>query len=102
LEIHFQRPSNVLNSLINVHYQRGQSRVHRIATLLPTFVAILVFSNSIFGDFVHDDVAAIVRNPDVTGENNFSELFSNDFWGVPMSSVHSHKSYRPLTVLLFR
>jgi hypothetical protein len=31
-----------------------------------------------------------------------SRLFSDDFWGEPMSSANSHKSYRPLTVLSFR
>ena len=29
-------------------------------------------------------------------------VFSNDFWGDPISSPESHKSYRPLTVLTFR
>lgn len=30
------------------------------------------------------------------------EVFSNDFWGFPLSSPESHKSYRPLTVLTLR
>ena len=29
-------------------------------------------------------------------------VFSNDFWGLPLSDPESHKSYRPLTVLSFR
>ena len=31
-----------------------------------------------------------------------SEVFRNDFWGMPLSDPESHKSYRPLTVLSFR
>jgi len=103
----FQSPTSILNVLVSVHVRRkggrfADRRLNLLCTLLPTLIAISVFSNSIFGDFVHDDLAAIVRNPDVNGDNNWTELFSNDFWGVPMSSVHSHKSYRPITVLLFR
>eukprot|EP01047_Picozoa_sp_COSAG01_P091823 COSAG01_NODE_23334_length_819_cov_0.929167_1_plen_195_part_10 len=30
------------------------------------------------------------------------QLLSDDFWGEPMASPNSHKSYRPLTVLSFR
>ena len=73
-------------------------------------------SNSLEGDFVHDDVEAVLRNPDVTGAMGaggghghraaaaaaVTDVFLNDFWGSPMSSNHSHKSYRPLTTLLFR
>lgn len=29
-------------------------------------------------------------------------VFTNDFWGTPLSDPESHKSYRPLTVLSFR
>ncbi len=31
-----------------------------------------------------------------------SQVFSNDFWGLPLSDPESHKSYRPLVVLSFR
>ena len=41
-------------------------------------------------------------NPDVQKDAPLSQLFSDDFWGKPMSSNVSHKSYRPLTVLTFR
>lgn len=61
-----------------------------------------IYANSFHGDFVHDDIPAIVNNPDVNGENEAFKAFSNDFWGEPMGSLKSHKSYRPLTILLFR
>ena len=31
-----------------------------------------------------------------------SNLFINDYWGIPLQSNDSHKSYRPITVLTFR
>lgn len=31
-----------------------------------------------------------------------SNLFTNDFWGIPLKRNDSHKSYRPITVLTFR
>lgn len=73
-----------------------------MATLAPPLAALLVFSNSLKGDFVHDDLAAIVHNPDVNGDNPVMHVFHNDFWGTPLKSDQSHKSYRPLTTLLFR
>ncbi|XP_077542054.1 protein O-mannosyl-transferase TMTC1-like [Haemaphysalis longicornis] len=72
-------------------------------------VAVLCYLNSLDGEFVHDDMVAVVGNPDVTGEHHRprtqrapSSLWMNDFWGRPMSDPQSHKSYRPLTVLSFR
>ena len=41
-------------------------------------------------------------NQDVNGDSNWTTIFSNDYWGRPMSKSDSHKSWRPLTVLTFR
>lgn len=35
-------------------------------------------------------------------ETPLKTIFNNDFWGYPLLSNSSHKSYRPLTVLTFR
>ena len=32
----------------------------------------------------------------------FSNLFTNDFWGIPLKHNDSHQSYRPITILTFR
>ena len=69
--------------------------------LLLVLLTLLVYSNSLGGDFVHDDVAAIVNNRDVTG-GSWTGLWTNDFWGLHIRDMRSHKSYRPLTVLTFR
>ena len=71
----------------------------------PFASALLVFiivSPALQNDFVHDDIPAIVRNPDVQGKTGLIALFKNDFWGKAMSEKTSHKSYRPLTVFTYR
>ncbi|KAH6947237.1 hypothetical protein HPB50_017765 [Hyalomma asiaticum] len=86
-------------------------RERRSSTWMPAvcagIVAALCYINSLDGDFVHDDMVAVVGNADVTGDSrrhasSSSSLWANDFWGRPMSDPRSHKSYRPLTVLTFR
>ena len=70
--------------------------------VLVVTAALLCYINSLHGDLVHDDVMAIRKNNDVTGNGSLWTLLSNDFWGRRMSNPVSHKSYRPLTVLTFR
>lgn len=62
----------------------------------------LCYSNSVQGELVHDDVWAIVNNPDVRADSSLRKIFSDDFWGKPMSDNTSHKSYRPLCILTFK
>ncbi|XP_054655852.1 protein O-mannosyl-transferase TMTC1 [Dunckerocampus dactyliophorus] len=73
------------------------SRYVALATL-----CILCYSNSIHGELVHDDVWAIVNNPDVLPSSSVKNIFRNDFWGKRMSDNSSHKSYRPLCILTFK
>ncbi|XP_075458392.1 protein O-mannosyl-transferase TMTC1 isoform X2 [Ascaphus truei] len=72
------------------------------ALAAPVVLAAACFARSLFGEFVHDDVWAILNNPDSLGETPLRSVFSNDFWGKAMSDSSSHKSYRPLCVLTFR
>ncbi|XP_041972951.1 protein O-mannosyl-transferase TMTC1-like [Aricia agestis] len=69
---------------------------------MVTATAVLSYINSLNGDFVHDDIPAIVSNADVVGGGNLKQLLLDDFWGTPMADPSSHKSYRPLTTLSFR
>ena len=75
---------------------------------LPILLPILAYLNSLNGDFVHDDIPAIVRNPAVRGDgevgdsSGLARLLTADFWGERLSSAASHKSYRPLTTATFR
>lgn len=65
-------------------------------------VCALCYSNSLRGEFVHDDVWAILNNPDVRPGSSLRSIFFNDFWGKRMADNTSHKSYRPLCILTFK
>ncbi|XP_054259465.1 protein O-mannosyl-transferase TMTC1-like [Macrosteles quadrilineatus] len=65
-------------------------------------LATACYTNALYGEFVHDDVVAVSRNPDVLGSSSVYQLLRNDFWGTPLVDPRSHKSYRPLTTLTFR
>eukprot|EP00095_Tigriopus_kingsejongensis_P002689 snap_masked-scaffold2248_size18162-processed-gene-0.4 protein:Tk02689 transcript:snap_masked-scaffold2248_size18162-processed-gene-0.4-mRNA-1 annotation:"transmembrane and tpr repeat-containing protein 4-like" len=68
--------------------------------LLLFLLAPLPFWPALGGsEFVFDDGPALRRNPDVIGPLNLTRLWTHDFWGDPLTSPTSHKSYRPLTVL---
>ncbi|XP_064394194.1 protein O-mannosyl-transferase Tmtc2-like isoform X2 [Halichondria panicea] len=64
--------------------------------------AAALYLNSLNGEFVFDDHEAIETNMDVRTNTPLSQVFSNDFWGQPLSDPESHKSYRPLVILSFR
>ena len=82
--------------------------------LLVFAVAVAAFSNSLHGDFVYDDVAAILENDDVVGvAPGLWSVWTHDFWGAPVPGFRpeasrtgvawwTHQSYRPLTVLSLR
>ena len=70
--------------------------------LLVAIVSVICYTNSAWGDFVYDDLSAILNNQDLNPETPISNVFANDFWGFELSLMSSHKSYRPLTVLTFR
>lgn len=63
-----------------------------------TTLAILSFSGNINGNFVFDDREAIVNNRAV---REIGKILKTDFWGYSIRSSHSHKSYRPVTIITF-
>lgn len=54
------------------------------------------------GKFVFDDSVAIQQNGDVTTDSPIRQIFEHDFWGYNITDRTSHKSYRPLTIAMFR
>ncbi|XP_022098647.1 transmembrane and TPR repeat-containing protein 4-like isoform X2 [Acanthaster planci] len=74
----------------------------RSCTCLVAILSLFCYLNSCCGDFVFDDAEAVLSNKDIKPETPISELFQDDFWGERIVKNHSHKSYRPLTVLSFR
>ena len=58
--------------------------------------------NSLNGDFVFDDSEALINNKDILPTTPIKNVLENDYWGTNLKFNHSHKSYRPLTILSFR
>ncbi|XP_058138973.1 protein O-mannosyl-transferase TMTC1 [Dasypus novemcinctus] len=83
--------------------RRGCGLARAGAAALLAGASCLCYGPSLRGEFVHDDVWAIVNNPDVRpGAPAPWGLFANDFWGKRLAENTSHKSYRPLCVLTFK
>ncbi|XP_033078425.1 protein O-mannosyl-transferase TMTC1 isoform X2 [Trachypithecus francoisi] len=83
--------------------RRGCGLAPAGAAALLAGASCLCYGRSLQGEFVHDDVWAIVNNPDVRpGAPLRWSIFTNDFWGKGMAENTSHKSYRPLCVLTFK
>lgn len=79
----------------------------RACARAPLYIGILVslcFGRSLYGDFVFDDSEALLQNADVSLDNRLLSLdiFQHDFWGHNLTDSSSHKSYRPLTILVFK
>ncbi len=71
-------------------------------TVTATLLCTVSYYNGLYGELVHDDIFAIRDNSDLRPSTSWTQLWRDDFWGEPMSSPTSHKSYRPITVLTFR
>ena len=44
----------------------------------------------------------MLGNPVVTGRAPLRDVWRRDYWGTPLASSESHKSWRPATTLTFR
>uniref|UniRef100_A0A1S4GIF0 dolichyl-phosphate-mannose--protein mannosyltransferase n=1 Tax=Anopheles gambiae TaxID=7165 RepID=A0A1S4GIF0_ANOGA len=78
-----------------------QQTVAQYALLVAA--SLLAYGGSLYGTFVFDDSAAIVKNMDVRNvATPFRDLLRHDFWGNNLTDPTSHKSFRPLTVLSFQ
>ena len=70
--------------------------------LLGTVSAAL-YLPSLDGEFLYDDAPAVYQNPDVTADQIvLSEVWFHDFWGNPVDSTGSNKSWRPIATIVFR
>ena len=66
-------------------------------------VSCCLFSFSgLGGGYVFDDALAIEGNGDTDPASSFLALWSHDIWGKHMLHIHSHHSYRPLLILVFK
>ena len=74
----------------------------RTAAAICAFTGALLYINTLDCGLCYDDETAITKNQDLRPQTPWVNLMLNDFWGVPMHSNESHKSYRPLCVATFR
>lgn len=87
--------SPTLLSLSTQHSDDSATSYHLIVVVSA---AVLSFCGNIDGGFVFDDREAILKNKAV---RSAQELLRTDFWGQPIRSSNSHKSFRPVTTLTF-
>ena len=93
--------------LIQIDYNYFYCTLYNFHELLHFYVPIYIpiYKNlhcSLDCEFVFDDVSAVKDNRDLRPHSPITNIFHHDFWGTAMEKEHSHKSYRPLTVLTFR
>lgn len=81
---------------------RSSAWVRYALLAVVALLACAVYSNATSCEFVFDDEAAVVKNPDVNPVAPLSDLLRHDFWGQDITSNNSHKSFRPLTTLTFK
>ena len=94
---------HLMNTLKKTAAQEPNTITIMSNPLLLAVISMVSYINSFDCEFVFDDISAIVNNRYIrTNETTFLSLFSTDYWGTDIASEHSHKSYRPLTVITFR
>ncbi|GAX26251.1 hypothetical protein FisN_16Lh079 [Fistulifera solaris] len=77
--------------------------LHLLCWAMYIFPVFVTSRHNLHRDPVLDELHILSPdNQDVNGDSTWTEIFSNDYWGRPMHSSSSHKSWRPLTVLSFR
>ena len=75
----------------------------RFAVAAPVLVAVaaLVYTRSLYTNYIFDEQEALLANPYVNGQNlAYWDVFTRDFWGLP--STGSIGSYRPLPNMIWR
>eukprot|EP01063_Lacrimia_lanifica_P030254 TRINITY_DN4785_c0_g1_i4.p1 TRINITY_DN4785_c0_g1~~TRINITY_DN4785_c0_g1_i4.p1 ORF type:complete len:697 (+),score=198.44 TRINITY_DN4785_c0_g1_i4:78-2168(+) len=79
----------------------GAAHIFDVAVVAACACAL--YWNTLGAGYCLDDSSAIRDNLDLdSSKTTIRGVFSNDFWGDPLLSNSSNKSYRPLTVLTFR
>lgn len=73
-----------------------------LASITCGIVAVFLYLNTLNGEMVFDDRAAIVENNDLRPTSQWSNLLWHDFWGDELSHKKSHKSFRPLCTATFK
>lgn len=72
-----------------------------VSLIIIAVVVVASFWNSLDNAFAFDDHLAITNNHDVK-DPDAHRIWTDDIWGKELSAHDSHKSFRPLLILLFR
>ena len=107
-----------ISRLASSHLSASQTRVDYVSSSTLTvdhsskamlavrlscaFLSILLYLNSLTGQLVFDDRAAIIENGDLRPSAPWTNLLWHDFWGDDLAHHKSHKSYRPLASASFK
>jgi Domain of unknown function (DUF1736) len=87
---------------------------HNVLSTALTLISLVLlcfgcYQNSLVNEFTFDDLSAIVNNPNVKFQSEGTDYFSanamfwkNDIWGKDMRALDSHRSYRPLLIIIFK
>lgn len=73
-----------------------------VVYLIPLFTHNNFVASGDGGAVLDETHIVSIENADVMGTSTLRQVFTNDYWGRPMNSHSSHKSWRPLTILSFR
>ena len=73
-----------------------------VVGLFCASLSALLYLNTLSGELVFDDRAAIVENKDLQPSSPWTNLLWHDFWGDSLSHHKSHKSFRPLSSATFK
>jgi hypothetical protein len=68
---------------------------------IASLIIWYAYNNSLDNAFAFDDHLAITNNHDVKDASGH-RIWTDDIWGKELSAHDSHKSFRPLLMLLFR
>ena len=82
----------------------GYARLWKIVqVLLIGGLCLGLYYNGLSNDFTFDDHLAIVNNKDTEWDStNLIDLWRHDCWGKDLTKHDSHRSYRPLLIVIFR
>ncbi|KFM74786.1 Transmembrane and TPR repeat-containing protein, partial [Stegodyphus mimosarum] len=61
--------------------------LERVGPLLVAALVAVCYSNSLSCGLAYDDIAAVRDNRDIRPHTPITNIFFNDFWGMPLRKV---------------
>jgi len=70
-------------------------------SIIPFLLGILSHLTCLFADFTYDDHPAVLEHPVSRLAQPLRRALFTDYWGLDITSFHSHGSFRPVTTASF-